>query len=70
MNTERTNYEVYRDELLSNPEIKAKYDIEREKIKVDMMFETLREQVIKESSRKTILSQITKIYHEVSRVAF
>jgi len=70
METVKTNYEAYRDELLSNPEIKAKYDIEREKIKFEMMIETLREQVIRESSRKTILSQITKIYKEVSRIAF
>ncbi len=70
MDSVKTNYESYRDELLSNPEIKAKYDVEREKKKFEMMIETLRDQVIRESSRKTILSQITKIYKEVSKIAF
>jgi hypothetical protein len=65
---ERTNYEKYRDELLSNPEYKARYVLAREKIKLEMMLETLRLQIIEEKSRKSILSQITKITNRVSRI--
>ena len=70
MNTEKTNYEKYREELLSIPENKAKYDFAREKIKFEMMIETLREQVIQERSQKAILGQITRIYNQITRIAF
>ena len=47
-----------------------KFDISREKIKFEMMIETFLEQVIKESRGITILSQITKNYQTVTRIAF
>ena len=65
---ENTNHEKYRDELLLNPEYKAKYILSREKIKLEMMLETLRTQVIEEKSRKSILGQITKISNRVSQI--
>lgn len=67
MNEEKTNHENFRDELLKNPELKAKYFLAREKIKLEMMLETLRNQVIEEKSRKTILGQISKITNRISQ---
>lgn len=65
---ERTNHEKYRDELLLNPELKAKFILSRERIKLEMMLETLRLQVIEEKSRKSILGQITKITKRVTQI--
>ncbi|MBM2814965.1 MAG: hypothetical protein HW421_1727 [Ignavibacteria bacterium] len=64
---ENTNYEIYRDELLSNSEFRAKYLLARERIKLEMMLENLRFQVIEEKSRKSILCQITKISNRVAQ---
>ncbi|OGU15454.1 MAG: hypothetical protein A2X61_07755 [Ignavibacteria bacterium GWB2_35_12] len=68
MKENKTNHEKFRDELLSNTEIKEKYLIAREKIKLEMMLETLKYQIIEEKSRKSILSQITKISNRVSQI--
>lgn len=67
MNNEKTNHEIYRDELLADPELKAKYFLSREKIKLEMLLETLRMQVMEDKSRRTILGQITKISNRVSQ---
>ena len=65
---EKTNHEKYRDELLSTPELQTKYNLAREKAKLEMMLETLRSQVVEEKSRKAILSQITKISNRISQL--
>ncbi|MFC2131749.1 hypothetical protein ACFLSQ_09970 [Bacteroidota bacterium] len=63
----KTNHEKFKDELLSNPEMKAKYLLSRERIKLEMMLENLRQQVIQEKNRKVILGQITKISNRVAQ---
>jgi len=61
-------YEEYRDKLLATPEAKAKYLIAKERVKLEMMLETLRTQIIEEKERKTILRQLSKISLRVSQM--
>jgi len=63
-----TNHEKYKQELLSNPEMQAKYLLAKEKVHLEMMLETLKEQVRESKSRKTILGQITKISNRISGI--
>jgi hypothetical protein len=68
MTDNRTNYEKLRDDILTEPELKAKYILSKERIKLEMMLETLRLQVMEDKSRKSILSQITKISNRVAQI--
>jgi hypothetical protein len=68
MTNEKTNHQIFRDELLKDPDMKAKYVLAREKVKLEMMLENLRNQVIEEKSRKAILTQITKISKHISAI--
>ena len=70
MENTKTNYKQYHDQLLSNEEVKSQYDTVREKIKIEMMLETLKEQVLHDGGRKAILSQITKINNAFARITF
>jgi hypothetical protein len=64
----KTNFDKYKEDLLSNPENINKYNIAREKIKLEMMLETLRTQVIEDRNRSAILGQITKISNRVENI--
>jgi hypothetical protein len=64
----KTNFDKYKEDLLSNPENINKYNIAREKIKLEMMLETLRTQVIEDRNRSAILGQITKISNRVEHI--
>jgi len=68
MVNEITNHEKYKSELLSDPESRAKYILSREKIKLEMMLENLKIQVIENRSQKAILGQITRISNRISQI--
>jgi hypothetical protein len=68
MDNEIKNHEKFSNELLSDPEIRAKYILAREKVKLEMMLENLKTQVIEKRSQKTILGQITRISNSITQI--
>jgi hypothetical protein len=68
MEPEKTNHEIYRDELLNDPDLKAKYDKEMEKFKLELLLEKLRSQVIADRSKKTLIGQINKIVKTLNQI--
>jgi hypothetical protein len=68
MTNEITNHEIFRDELLKVPGMKAKFALARVKVKFDLMLYNLRNQVIAEKRRKAVLKQITNISKNISAI--
>lgn len=61
-----TNYDKYRAQLLKEPENIEKYNLARERVKIDMMLEVLREQIIEEVEKPKLLRQISKIRKNIA----
>jgi len=61
-----TNYDKYRAQLLKEPENMEKYNLARERVKIDMMLEVLREQIIEEVEKPKLLRQISKIRKNIA----
>lgn len=62
-----TNFEKYRDTLLSDSSNKNNYDLARERIRIDMMLEKLKEQVLEEEEKDKIIEQISMIRKDLTK---
>jgi hypothetical protein len=61
-----TNYNKYKAQFLKEPENLERYNLARERVKIDMMLEILREQIIEEVEKPKLLRQISKIRKNIS----
>ncbi len=64
-----TLHERYLAKQLENPEFRAKYALAREKVRLEMMLETLRGHIEMQVDRKTLLSDVRKISRHLQKVA-
>ena len=64
-----TRHEQYLAKQLEDPEFRARYALAREKVRLEMMLETLREHIEMQVDRKTLLSDVRKISKHLQKVA-
>ncbi|OGG46033.1 MAG: hypothetical protein A3F84_01810 [Candidatus Handelsmanbacteria bacterium RIFCSPLOWO2_12_FULL_64_10] len=64
-----TLHEQYLARQLEDPEFRARYALAREKARLEMMLETLREHIEMQVDRKTLLSDVRKISKHLQKVA-
>jgi polyhydroxyalkanoate synthesis regulator phasin len=61
-----TEYEIYRDELLKNPEFKIKYLLAKEKLNIELIIDSIDEAINKKSSLQTMKRRISKLRKHVA----
>lgn len=64
-----TLHKKYLARQLEDPEFRARYALAREKVRLEMMLETLREHIEMQVDRKTLLSDVRKISKHLQKVA-
>ncbi len=64
-----TNFDQYLQTQLEDPEFRAHYSLAREKARLEMLVETLKQHVEEEKSRSTILRDVKRIEQHLSRIS-
>jgi len=64
-----TQYEKYRDERLQDPVLKAKYLIAKEKLKLELLLDSIDEAITKRSSLTTIKRRTAKLRKHIEELA-
>ncbi|MBX3044634.1 MAG: hypothetical protein KIT33_16035 [Candidatus Kapabacteria bacterium] len=64
-----TQYEKYRDERLQDPVLKAKYLIAKEKLKLELLLDSVDEAITKQSSLSTIKRRTAKLRKYIEELA-
>lgn len=65
----QTRYDIYLQKQSQDSEFRAKHALAREKVKLDMMLERLREQIKQEKDPKTLLRSVNRISCELAKAA-
>ncbi len=65
----KTKYEEYFGKQMENPEFRAYYILAKEKAKLEMMLEELKENITDNPDKKNILRGVSKIKRHVSRMS-
>ena len=62
----KTEYEKYRDQMLENPEFKAKYLLAKEKLNLEMLLDSIAQAVDNKSSYQTMKRRISKLRKHIA----
>ncbi len=65
----KTNYEKYRDKMLENPEFRAKYILAKEKHRLELMVDSVKESIIQKKDEKIILRNLNKLSRHIGNIA-
>lgn len=65
----KTNYEIYRDEMLKDPDFRVKYLLAKEKLNLELMIDSIDEAVAKSSSSQTMKRRISKLRRYVASLS-
>jgi hypothetical protein len=64
----KTNYEVYLEKQMQDPEFRAHYILAREKAKLEFMLSDLKETIQTNFEKKAILKSVRQIGRHVTRM--
>lgn len=65
----KNNYQEYLDNQLKDPEFSAYYKLSKEKVKIEIYLEKLKEEIEKNSDKKIIIRNLNKISRYVRHIA-
>lgn len=64
----KTNYELYRDQKLQDPEFRAKYLLAKEKLNIELMIDSIKEGIEQEKSNTVIKRRLNQLSNYISRL--
>ncbi|MFC2131529.1 hypothetical protein ACFLSQ_08850 [Bacteroidota bacterium] len=65
----KNTYEIYLEDQLKDPEFAALYALEREKVKLEIYLERLKENIKDEADKRVIMRNLNKITRYVKGIA-
>ncbi len=64
-----TNYEQYRNEMMQDPEFKAKYYLAKEKLNIELMIDSIEDAIDKNESQLTMKRRVAKLKKHVATLS-